>query len=147
MEKLRTPFTLLKIKSFRFHLIALLTAQIGSQMQTVAINWHMYQLTKSALFLGFIGLVGFLPIFFFSLIGGTIVDSINRKKIYMFCQGILAITAFVLAFSTITHTVSPFVLYFILAINSLISTIVVPARQSITPTIVPQKYFVNAISM
>ena len=39
--------------------------------QIVALNWHIYILTGSALALGLIGLVRVIPIIVFSLIGGV----------------------------------------------------------------------------
>ena len=42
----------------------------GSQMQVVAINWHVYLLTKSPLALGFVGLTRVVPLVAFSLGAG-----------------------------------------------------------------------------
>ena len=51
-----------------------MVSQVGGQMQVVAINWHVYLLTHSALALGFVGLTRVVPIIAFSLLGGVVAD-------------------------------------------------------------------------
>ena len=53
----------------------------GSQMQFVAINWHVYLLTKSAFALGLVGLFRGGPIILCSLIGGVVADAVDRKRL------------------------------------------------------------------
>ena len=50
-------------------------------MQFVAINWHVYLLTKSAFALGLVGLFRGGPIILCSLIGGVVADAVDRKKL------------------------------------------------------------------
>jgi hypothetical protein len=50
-------------------------------MQYVAINWHVYLLTKSALALGTVGLVRVVPIILCSLVGGVVADAVDRKRL------------------------------------------------------------------
>lgn len=146
MNTLRA-YAILQFKDIRFFLLAVFIANMGSQMQTVAINWHMYELTHSPLSLGLIGLVGFLPIFFFSLINGTLVDKVNRKYILILAQLLVAVSSLFLFFATFLHMVTPLVIYIIVAVNAFLSTINIPARQAMLPSVVPQKYFINAFSL
>ena len=53
----------------------------GSQMQFVAINWHVYLLTKSAFALGLVGLFRGGPIILCSLMGGVVADAVDRKRL------------------------------------------------------------------
>ena len=48
-------------------------------MQFVAINWHVYLLTKSAFALGLVGLFRGVPIILCSLVGGVVADAVDRK--------------------------------------------------------------------
>ena len=52
----------------------------GSQMQSVAINWHVYLLTKSAFALGLVGLFKGVPIVLCSLMGGVVVERKPSRK-------------------------------------------------------------------
>lgn len=73
-------FSALQHRDFRLLWIGQLISNTGSQMQIVALNWHIYLLTNSAVALGLIGLSRFIPVVIFSLIGGSFADSHNRKK-------------------------------------------------------------------
>lgn len=146
-EKKISPFISLRYLNVRLLLFALFFSQASNQMQTVAINWHMYTLTHSAFNLGLLGLAGFLPIVIFSLVSGTLVDKHNKKKILVASQIILGINALLLFSTTIFHAVSPMYLYGTVALNAFIATFNTPSRQSILPVVVPKHIFMKAVSM
>src|SRR3989442_1834956 len=75
----RRPYLALRHREFRKLWIAQLVSLTGSQMQVVAINWHVYLLTRSPLALGFVGLTRVLPIIVFSLWGGIVADRRDRR--------------------------------------------------------------------
>jgi len=117
------------------------------QMQTVAINWHMYLLTHSALSLGFLGLAGFLPIILLSLFSGTVVDKHNKKTILQISQVIFSINALQLFLVTFFHKEAPFLLYIAVFLNAIVTTFNLPARQATMPIVVPKHIFMNAVNM
>jgi len=116
-------------------------------MQIVAISWQLYLLTNSALSLGLIGLARFLPIAFLSLVGGITADLHNRRKIMIVCQLVMAAISAILALSTLSGQISPALIYILLAANSAATTFDTPARQAIVPSLVPKKFFMNAVSL
>ncbi|MBA2703579.1 MAG: MFS transporter [Blastocatellia bacterium] len=59
-------------RDFRLLWMGQIVSVTGSQMQSVAINWHFYLLTKSALALGLVGLFRGVPIVLCSLAGGVV---------------------------------------------------------------------------
>ena len=87
-------FAAFKYRDFRLLWIGQLISIIGTQMQIVALNWHIYILTNSAIALGLVGLMRFVPIVVFSLIGGSVADVFNRKKIMLVMQVFLAFFCF-----------------------------------------------------
>lgn len=50
------PYLALRHRDYRRLVASQLFSLVGSQMQTVGINWHIYLLTRSPLALGFAGL-------------------------------------------------------------------------------------------
>src|SRR2546428_7032134 len=56
---------------------------LGWQMQKVAVGWEIYERTHSAIYLGYAGLIQFLPQVLFMLFAGHVVDTYNRKRVYM----------------------------------------------------------------
>ena len=55
------------------------------QILTVAVAWQLYDLTGSALDLGFFGLSQFIPALIFALPAGQAVDKYNRVRIVTLC--------------------------------------------------------------
>ena len=77
----RAPYLSLRHRDYRRLILSQLLSLTGSQMQVVAINWHIYLLTKSPLALGFVGLTRVVPIVIFSLIGGVVADRYDRRRL------------------------------------------------------------------
>ncbi|OGK23150.1 hypothetical protein A3A46_01165 [Candidatus Roizmanbacteria bacterium RIFCSPLOWO2_01_FULL_37_13] len=145
---MKTPFlTALKIRDFRLLWVGLLISAIGSSMQIMGVTWHLYNLTHSAFSLALIGLVRFVPLVLFSLIGGIIADIFDRRKIVLMSNLLMTLTALLLAWATYAHVVSPFIIYFVLIINSIASSLDTPARQSFVPQIVPKQHWTNALGL
>ena len=116
-------------------------------MQFVAINWHVYLLTKSALSLGLVGLFRGLPIIVCSLVGGVVADAINRKRLMMITQSLMLATAAWLATATVLGLTSVWPIYLLSAVASAATAFDIPARQSLMPSLVPAADFPNAVSL
>lgn len=147
MKKGVNPFSALKFHDFRIFWLGLLISRIGSEMQVVAVNWHVYLETNSALSLGLIGLSRFIPIILFSLLAGIVCDIYNRRRIMGIAQIVMMIISIIFALTTILGVINPTLIYILIAIQSAASIFDTPARQAITPSLVPKKYFMNAVGL
>lgn len=140
-------FVALNYRDFRLLWIGLLISNIGSQMTIVALNWHIYVLTNSAVALGLIGLFRFLPIIIFSLIGGSFADAHNRKKIMLYSQIVFVASSTMLTISTFFEFVNPIIIYVNAIIGSIAFSFDLPARQALVPQLVDRRHLSNAISL
>ena len=143
----RSSFAALKHRDFRLLWLGQIVSVTGSQMQAVAINWHVYLLTKSAFALGLVGLFKGAPIIICSLIGGVVADAVNRKRLMMATQSVMLATAGLLAIATIGGMKSVWPIYILSAFASAATAFDIPARQSLMPTLVPSVDFPNAVSL
>src|SRR5437764_10564103 len=84
----RSSFSALHYRDFRLLWIGQLVSITGSQMQLVAINWHVYLLTRSPLALGAVGLVRVVPIVLCSLVGGVVADAFDRRRLLVITQAV-----------------------------------------------------------
>lgn len=139
-------FISLKIPEYRNYLLGAFVSEIGNQMQVVAIAWQVYEMTRNPISLGLIGVANFVPIILFSLIGGVVVDKVDRRNLLILIQGLQAILALSLFGLTIFHLISPLIIYAILFLISTSQSFSIPARQSVVPHLVPKKLFMNAVS-
>ncbi len=116
-------------------------------MQFVAINWHVYVLTKSPLALGLVGLFRGVPIIVCSLAGGVVADAVDRKKLMIVTQSVMLFSAGLLTAFTMAGLESVWPIYVLSALASAASAFDVPARQSLMPALVPVDVFPNAVSL
>src|SRR5688572_20455240 len=116
-------------------------------MQFVAINWHVYLLTKSPLTLGLVGLFRGVPIIVCSLAGGVVADAVDRRKLLVVTQVVMLISAALLAAFTIAGLDSVWPIYVLSGLASAANAFDIPARQSLMPALVPTEVFPNAVSL
>lgn len=134
-------------RSFRLLWIGLAISIAGSQMQIWALLWHVRILTDQPIALGGIGLARILPIILFSLIGGAVADSANRRIVLFVTQSVMALGALVLAWLTFRGQISLWQIYALTAIQATALAFDLPARQALVPNLVPAKDLSNAFSM
>lgn len=140
-------FPALAWRNFRLLWLGQGISGVGTFMQTWAINWHLYSLTHTALSLGLIGLFRVVPIILFSLIGGTVADAWDRRRVMLFTQTSLAAVAAALGILTYTHHITPFSIYALTMLSAAATAFDNPARQSLIPRLVPREVLANAISL
>ena len=73
----------LSMPAFKWFLLGQTVSFIAYQMLAVAVGWQIYDLTHSALSLGLVGLVQFLPQFLLTLVVGHVADHYNRRHILL----------------------------------------------------------------
>jgi MFS family permease len=124
-----------------------MASQVGGQMQVVALNWHVYLLTHSALALGFVGLTRVVPIIVFSLIGGVVADRRDRRLVMLAAQTGMTVVAVALAALTFLGHDRLFALYALNALQASAAAFDNPARQSLIPRLVPTADLPGALSL
>jgi MFS family permease len=134
-------------RSFRLLWIGLAISVAGSQMQIWALLWHVRLLTDQPIALGGIGLARILPVIGFSLIGGAVADSADRRKILFFTQSVMALVALALAWLTFSGVINLWQIYLLTAIQATALAFDLPARQALVPNLVPPQDLPNAFSM
>jgi MFS family permease len=129
--------------------LGLLISVAGSNMQFAAIHWHIRELTgePDPLALGGIGLARILPVIIFSIIGGTVADNYNRRRILFITQSIAALQAAALAYFTFTGQITIWHIYILTAIQAATMAFDLPARQALVPNLVSREHLPSAFSM
>jgi MFS family permease len=141
------PYEVLRHRDFRLLWVSQFVSQTGSQMQTVALHWHVYLLTRSPLALGALGLTRVVPIVLFSLWGGVTADRHDRRRIMFVAQATMLAGALGLAALTFTGRESLGLLY---AANTLLAAATAfdnPARNALVPRLVPAAQLPAALSL
>jgi MFS family permease len=108
-------------------------------MVGVAVGWQMYDLTHSALALGFVGLAQFLPLLLLVFLVGHIVDRYERRLIARACEVLEALAVLVLCAATIRHAITPTLIYAMIVLVGIGRAFESPASSALLPNVVPQK--------
>jgi len=133
-------------KDFRYYSAARLIGIMGAEAQSVGVAWQVYQITHSALALGYTGLALFLPGIFFVLPAGHVADRYDRRGIILVCNTVQAIATAVLLFLTLHGIGNIWIVYGILFVIGTGRSFSGPAASSLVPTLVPKEHFVNAVA-
>ena len=142
------PFIALQHRDFRLLWLGQLISQAGSAMQVLAINWHISVLTNyNPLALGLVGLSRFVPIIFFSLVGGALADARDRRKVMIVTQSAMAIFAAILGLLTDAGLQTVWPIYALNVLSAAAAAFDNPARQSLIPALVPREHLANALSL
>ena len=122
---------------------------LGISIQAVVVGWQVYDITKSELSLGLVGLAEAIPFIITSLFGGHLADIYNRKKIvlganilYLICAILLAIVSYNSSSVLQAHGVWP--IYLILSIAGISRGFLAPAQGALIPQIVKKEQLVEA---
>lgn len=118
----------------------------SQQIVSVAVGWQMYDQTGSAIYLGLIGLVQFLPSLLLILVTGSVADRHNRRAIASICSLISALCTLALLLMTLTGTFSPIPVFAVLLVFGIERAFMSPAVQSLAPNLVPPEDLSNAIA-
>ena len=143
----QSAFSSLRHRDFRLLWMGQIVSVTGSQMQLVAINWHIYLLTRSALALGMVGAFRAVPIILCSLLGGVVADVIDRRRLMMMTQTVMLSCSVVLAWVTFGGLQRVWPIFLLTSIASAAWAFDTPARQALMPALVPAKDFPNAVSL
>lgn len=142
------PFRVLQAhRNFRLFWIGQTLSLIGTWMQQVGQGWLALQLSNSAFIVGLVSAAGSLPILLFSLYAGVIVDRRDKLRLVMIAQVLLSIEAAALWWLVWSGWITIPLLVILAAINGLISSVEIPARQSMIVDLVGRDDVVDAIAL
>jgi MFS family permease len=124
-----------------------LVSMSGTWIELTATSWLLYQLTDSPFLLGLNGVFRAAPIFAFALIGGTVADRVERRRLLLITQSASVVTSLVLGILVVTGHVVFWHVYAISLVNATIAAFDAPGRQSLFPMLIPRGQLQNAITL
>jgi MFS family permease len=145
IEKTHDSYAAFRVSSFRRYFIGNLIMILGLQMQKVAVGWEIYERTHSAVHLGYVGLVSYLPQLLLFIVTGHVTDRYNRKFVLMAALSLNALAAIGLALNS-SGGGSIYLMYACLLAAGTAKAFWMPARSAFLPRIVPMEIFSNAVS-
>ncbi|EJT03545.1 MFS transporter [Rhizobium sp. CCGE 510] len=139
-------FAAFRHSSYTRFFLARFLLSFSQQIVSVAVGWQMYDQTGSAIYLGLIGLVQFLPSLLLMLVTGSVADRYNRRAIAALCSLVSALCTLALLVMTAMGTFTPLPVFAVLLIFGIERAFMSPAVQSLAPNLVPEQDLSNAIA-
>ena len=137
---------LLRQRPFVLFWLARLSATMGYHMLAITIGWQVYELTNSALDLGFIGLIQFIPSVLFTLLIGHAADRYDRRAIVRWAQSIYVVVAVILTFAFSTGALTRELLFGAVFLIGCARAFEMPTAHTLASTLVPTNMIARAIA-
>lgn len=147
IERFFKAFPALTHRNYQLFFFGQTFSLVGTWIQMVALGWLVWELTRSAFYVGLVSALGGLPTLLFSLFGGVIVDRFPKKKILLITQFMEMILAFILAILTITNIINVWEIVVLSFLAGLVTAVDMPARQAFTIEMVGKKDLSSAIAL
>jgi MFS family permease len=144
MSPADTP--LFQVRALRLLLITRFASTASNRMLSVVIGWQIYDLTDSALALGMIGLVQFLPPLLLTLLSGEVADRYDRRTILRWSYAVQSCILLGLLSLTVLEKPPVAAFYALLLLLALARTFEGPANQSLLPSLVPREILGRSVA-
>jgi MFS family permease len=144
---LSKTFASLKYPNYKIWFVGQLTSLFGTWMQTNALGFFVYDLTKLKSMLGLVAFASGAPTILLMLFGGMAADRIPKKKLLIATQTALMILAFALAALTFLGITQVWHIIVIALFSGIANAFDMPARQAFVLEMVDKKMLTNAIAL
>ena len=127
----------LRHPAYRRIFIGNTTSFFGSQLTAVAVPVQMYLLTRSSLWVGYIGVAGLVPLLVFALWGGALADALDRRRLLLTSSLLTWLSTLALLGQAVLGVRSPVLLLVLVAVQSAAVAVTMPTRSAVIPRLVP----------
>jgi MFS family permease len=132
--------------AFRRLLAGGLLSSLGGSMTSFAVVLQIWDLSRSSLAVGLLGLT-FVPVLIVGLLGGSVADVADRRKLALVTSaGLMAVSA---AFAVQAYAGSSqlWLLYLLAVVQAVLQAVSAPARRTFLPRLVPPEQLTAAIAL
>lgn len=129
------------------YLAALICAGFAVQIISVSVGWQIYEMTRNPLYLGYVGLVQFLPAMVLVLFTGLAADKFNRRMIMAGCYAIEVACGAALLWLALTQHQSVAPIFIVLFAFGMARAFMNPAADALAPNLLPREAIPHGISL
>jgi len=126
-----------------------LLSTLGSSMTSFAVVLQIWDLTRSSLAVGLLGLT-FVPVLFVGLLGGAIADSVDRRKLALAVSVALMATSAAFAaqaYARLAPHWQLWLLYTLTMVQAVLQATAAPSRRTFMPRLVPPEQLTAAVAL
>lgn len=143
----RGNFTTLDDRRFRWFLLSSSATFAAQQTQIVVRGWLVYDLTGSALALGWVSIGVGVPLLLFSPIGGVVSDRVDKRNLLLLCQVLMLFVTLPIAVLILLDAIHLWHLVVVSVAQGFILAFDLPSRSAIVPQLVETGQVMNAVAL
>lgn len=133
-------------RGFRWLYAGQAGAALARQILVVAVPYQVFVLTESSLLVGMVGLVQIAPLIVFSILGGTIADAFDRRRVLLVAELLIVLTSVALALNTGSDA-KVWPIFVLMALNAGITGVEGPTRSAMIPSLVERSRLPSAFAL
>lgn len=134
-------------RAYRYLFVGTALTMMSNFMQQVALGWLIYDLTNSPTWLGIASFARGIPMLFFSLPSGVLVDRFDRRTVLIIAQGLTALVALSLSALIASGLIQPWQVVVAALLSGCLFVVIIPARQALVPATVERSQLSAAIPL
>jgi MFS family permease len=119
----------------------------GSMMTMVAVPWQVYQITKSSLAVGMLGVAEFAPVFVMAFVGGALADAVDRRRMVRITEALIAALTAVLVFNSLAARPRAWVIFAATVLFAGLNALQRPSLDALIPRLVPAEQMPAAAAL
>src|SRR6266403_201823 len=143
----RNALRVLRRGPFRRYIIGSAISDTGTWMQVMAQAWVMTTLTTSALMLGIVNLCSGLPMLALTMVGGSVADRFDKRKILLITQYLQIGIAVSVGLLIWNGHIAIWQVFIFAAIQGVSNSFEMPTLSALVPELVEREQFQSAISL
>jgi MFS family permease len=120
---------------------------VGSALTSFAVILQVFDLTRSPLAVGAIGVAQMVPTLAVGLLGGPVTDVIDRRKVVLVTTSCLAAVSAALAVQAFAGLRLVWLLYALVAIQAALGAVDRPARSTFVPALLPASQLAAGLAL
>ena len=133
-------------RDLKLYLAVRFATTLGTQIQSVAVGWQVYDMTRDPVALGYVGLSIFLPMLLLVLPAGDLADRVDRRFMLIASYVVQVIASFMLLYLTVSGIQAMWAYYSVITLLGIALGLSQPAMQSFLPFLVPLEKLPQAIA-
>jgi MFS family permease len=137
----------LRGREFRLLFLGQLVSLFGSMITFVALPFQMYELTRSTLAVGAIGICQFVPIVTVALVSGALADAVDRRTLVRLSELGSAVVVGALLANSLLAEPQEWVLFVCAALLAGFFALLRPPLHALVPRVVPREQLKAAMAL
>src|ERR1700687_5368310 len=131
---------------FALYQLARFCVIAGLEMQSVAVGWQIYEITKRPLDLGLVGLAQFLPGILLFLVSRHAATPLHRRKLLITCYVGFGVCSSLLLVTVLAGMRTVYPIYGVVVLLGIGRSFNSPVSRAILAQTVPEEYLTNAVT-